>query len=381
MDGTNRLSRRQADQGNIVEQLRFRGFRFVAVSQGIDSISEQADVLMTVHGLMDSLYIKELGKKTHRGLEGQILRGNHAGGRCYGYRSERSEEGVRLVVNEAEAPIVRRIFEMSASGLSLKSIARTLNVEGVASPRRSNGCGPATWCPTAIRAMLRNELYVGKRVWNRRRWIKGPGTNKRVYRARPRDEWKLVDQPELRIITAGLSQGVLERQQLLADVYGRAGAGIHKARSSSYLLTGFLKCGLCGGNLIIVQGKGKNTRQKHYGCSQNFNRGACSNGLRIPQDVVESNYFRGLQQEVLTPAVVDYTTREFLRRIREGDSKQPDEVARLHARKLEVEGELARLVAAVGEIGTRRSFLRRPSSRSRSWRGFRPRSRPAPFLG
>ena len=194
---------------------------------------------MTFHGLMDSIYLKELGKKTHRGLEGQILRGNHAGGRCYGYRIETSEEGVRLVVNEAEARIVLRIFEMSASGLSLKSIARTLNVEGVASPQRSNGSGPATWCPTAIRAMLRNELHVGKRVWNRRRWIKRPGTNKRVYRERPRDEWKVVDQPELRIITAGLWQGVLERQQLLADVYGRAGAGIHKASSSSYLLTGF----------------------------------------------------------------------------------------------------------------------------------------------
>ena len=63
--------------------------------------------------------------------------------------------------------------------------------------------------------MLRNELHVGKRVWNRRRWIKRPGTNKRVYRERPRDEWKVVDQPELRIITAGLWQGVLERQQLL----------------------------------------------------------------------------------------------------------------------------------------------------------------------
>ena len=44
----------------MADQLRFAGFRFVAVSQGIDSASEQADVLMTVHGLVDSLYLKEL---------------------------------------------------------------------------------------------------------------------------------------------------------------------------------------------------------------------------------------------------------------------------------------------------------------------------------
>jgi DNA invertase Pin-like site-specific DNA recombinase len=41
IDDTSRLSRRQADQSNMVDQLRFAGFRFVAVSQGIDSISEQ----------------------------------------------------------------------------------------------------------------------------------------------------------------------------------------------------------------------------------------------------------------------------------------------------------------------------------------------------
>jgi len=60
IDDTSRLSRRQADQANIIDQLRFAGFRLVAVSQGIDTASEQADVLMTVHGLVDSLYIKEL---------------------------------------------------------------------------------------------------------------------------------------------------------------------------------------------------------------------------------------------------------------------------------------------------------------------------------
>jgi DNA invertase Pin-like site-specific DNA recombinase len=88
IDDTSRLSRRLADQANIIDQLRFAGFRLVAVSQGIDTASEQADVLMTVHGLVDSLYIKELAKKTHRGLEGRVLSGLHAGGRCFGYRNE-----------------------------------------------------------------------------------------------------------------------------------------------------------------------------------------------------------------------------------------------------------------------------------------------------
>ena len=69
VDDTSRISRSLADTVRLREDLNFRGIRFVAVSQGIDS-DEQSDVMMTVHGLVDSLYIKELAKKTHRGLEG-----------------------------------------------------------------------------------------------------------------------------------------------------------------------------------------------------------------------------------------------------------------------------------------------------------------------
>lgn len=205
--------------------------------------------------------------------------------------------------------------------------------------------------------MLRNELYTGKIVWNRRKWIKRPGTNKRVPRERPRNEWKTVQRPELRIVSPELWQRVQQRQGILAEVYGRAGTGIHKASSSEYLLTGFVKCGLCGGNMIIVAGKGKHTKRKHYGCGVNFNRGACANDLRIELDVLEANYFRRLQTEILTPEVLDYTTREFLRRIREREDGRPDELATLRARQREMEAELGRLAAAVAQIGHSKVLL------------------------
>ena len=166
---------------------------------------------MTVHGLVDSLYVKELAKKTHRGLEGKVLRGLHAGGRCYGYSSVPTSDGVRLEINENEAKVVNRIFEMSASGYSLKAIAKTLNTDGVRSPRPRAGKRYASWCPTAIQAMLRRELYAGKLVWNRSRFVKAPGTNKRLRRARPPNEWRTTERPELRIVSDSLWQRVRQR--------------------------------------------------------------------------------------------------------------------------------------------------------------------------
>src|SRR5712692_10078187 len=284
VDDTSRISRNLSDAVQLFERLKFAGVRVIAVSQGIDTHSEQADVLVTVHGLVDSLYVKELSKKTHRGLEGAFLRGLRAGGRCYGYRNVPVEGGgVRLEIEEPEAEVVRRIFQMSANGTSLKKIAYRLNAEKLPAPRPRAGSKLASWCPSAIREMLRRELYIGRVVWNRSRFIKVPGTNKRVSRPRPKNEWRIVERPELKIVSDDLWQAVQARQATLQKLYAGQGQGLlNRSASSGNLLTGFLKCGQCGANLVIVTGR----RRRHamYGCPQHFYRGACANGLTIRQE-------------------------------------------------------------------------------------------------
>ena len=60
VDDTSRISRSLSDAVQLFEKLRIAGLRVIAVAQGIDTKSEQADVLVTVHGLVDSLHVKEL---------------------------------------------------------------------------------------------------------------------------------------------------------------------------------------------------------------------------------------------------------------------------------------------------------------------------------
>jgi site-specific DNA recombinase len=56
IDDTSRLTRKLADAWNLYERLTFAGIRLVAVSQGVDSESSQAEILFGVHGLIDSVY-------------------------------------------------------------------------------------------------------------------------------------------------------------------------------------------------------------------------------------------------------------------------------------------------------------------------------------
>lgn len=180
--------------------------QLIAVSQGISSDNEQSEMLVTVHGLVDSLYVRELAKKIHRGMEGLALRGLHTGGRTFGYETVTlgAGAGEKLVINPSEAEIVRRIFELSGGGQSLKRIARMLNAEHVQSPRARRDRVGGEWCPTAIREMLKNELYIGRVVWNRSKFVKVPGTNKRQRRMRPESEWMRSENSELAIVSKEL---------------------------------------------------------------------------------------------------------------------------------------------------------------------------------
>ena len=86
VDDSSRIARDIADAIRVMQQFKFLGIRLIYISQGIDSDSEQADALVAVHGLIDSMYLKELAKKVKRGLAGQMDRGFSTGARSYGYR-------------------------------------------------------------------------------------------------------------------------------------------------------------------------------------------------------------------------------------------------------------------------------------------------------
>jgi hypothetical protein len=323
----------------------------LALSQGIDSQSEQADVLLSVRGLVDSLYIKELAKKTHRGLEGRALLGLCTGGRCFGYDNIAEGGCIRQQVNPSEAAIVQRIFEMAAEGGSLKVIARKLNDERVSSPRPRAGKQYATWCPTAIRAMLRRELYARRVIWNRSRFVKAPGSNKRLRRERPKNEWRIVERPELRIINEALWTTVQRRIERIAEQFKGKRPGLYnRAASSPYLLTGFLKCGSCGASLAVVTGRKKGGHGK-YGCPQNFYRGACSNNLKEGADVVEERLLAGLQRSVLRPEVVDYALQEFERQLSASLADLSTGLDRMRERRDAIQQELDRLIAAIASVG------------------------------
>lgn len=133
LEGLDRLSREVGEAETVTKRIEHRGVRIVGLADGYDSHAAGRKVLRIARGLVNELYLDDLACKTRRGLQGQLARGYHVGGVCYGYRSQPSADGRGrvLVVDEPQADVVRRIYSDFAGGASARGIVHALNAEGI----------------------------------------------------------------------------------------------------------------------------------------------------------------------------------------------------------------------------------------------------------
>jgi site-specific DNA recombinase len=372
VDDTSRLARNTEDSLRTVAIFKFNNVAVVSVSQGIDSRQKSARQLLTLNAMIDEQYIVGVADKVHRGQEGRVLQGLVAGGRCHGYRNIPIEDptkmakygrpaviGVRAEIDEEQAAVIVRIFEMCAEGMSLAQIAKTLNAEGVVSPQLSRNRKQRSWGTSSIREMLYNERYRGILVWNRTQKVRNPETGKKVSRPRPASEWKRVEVPEWRIITEELwkraHDSYAERKRHFSALTTKS--GVSKASTSKYLFSGLIVCGECGANLVIVSGDGKRAYKK-YGCPSHRYRGTCTNGVMIRLDRLEEQLLRYIESEILTNEMAAYTVglfeQELNKRLDEMVAQSEDYKSAAENLRRERDGIRAkaeRIVSAISETG------------------------------
>ena len=314
-EALDRISRDQADVATLFKHLQFAGVPIVTLAEG--QISE---LHVGLKGTMNALFLKDLAAKTHRGLRGRVEDGKSGGGLCYGYKVIQQIDGrgqpVRgdREINPAEAEVVRRVFRDFAAGVGPRTIARMLNDEGVPGP---NG---KPWGDITIRGhvkrgtgLVNNELYVGRLIWNRLRYVKDPSTGKRVSRLNPESAWITTEVPELRIVDDALWLAVRARQAEIAEQYANVAEAVREhyernrlsgTRRPRSLLSGLIFCGCCGGPYSL---RGAD----RFACSNHIGKGTCSNGRTIPRAELESRVLAGLKDRMMSPEVAAEAMRAY----------------------------------------------------------------------
>lgn len=329
-ESLDRFSRDQEGTASLFKRLTFAGVKIVTVSEG-----DIGHLHVGLTGTMNALYLHELAQKTRRGLRGRIEAGKSAGGVCYGYQVvpayEGQPRGERVIV-EVEADIVRRIFREFVDGVSPRSIAIRLNGEGIAGPM-AGAWGPSTIHGHASRGtgILNNELYVGRLVWNRLRYIKDPENGKRVSRLNPAIAWIVTGVPQLRIVDEELWQAAKARQLETTKRLQAAGGGIVHARRPWHLFSGLTRCAACGGGYVTSSTAGGGVLV----CFNARARGTCANRRRIGRLELERRVLTAMQVRLFDPGMFEEFCQAFTARLEE---RRREHVAQLAGAKRELAG-------------------------------------------
>lgn len=332
-ESLDRFSRDQEHTAGIFKRLTFAGVRIVTVSEG-----DIGHLHIGLKGTMNALYLHELAQKTRRGLRGRVEAGKSGGGLSYGYRVVRSASGERgdLEIDIEEADVVRRLCHAYVDGVSPKGIAKRLNAEGIMGP------GGRAWSPSTIHGhrrrgtgILNNELYVGRRVWNRLHYVKDPDTGRRISRINPPSEWVVSDVPHLRIVDDELWKAVKTRQAETRNLIVQSGV-LMRARRPRHLFSGLTTCGSCGGGFVLT---GKGT----LACFNARDRGTCTNRRTIKREDLEDRVMRAMQKRLFDPeAYTEFCagfSEEWARLRREHQArlaKAPREIAAVKRRAREI---------------------------------------------
>lgn len=337
-ESVDRLSRDIEDIAALHKRFTWLGIRIVTLLEG-----EISELHVGLKGTMSALYLKDLSRRTHRGLEGKALAGESTGGKAYGYdvTPRYDEKGKRIggltSLNPDESAVVRRIFEdFALNKRSPKRIAVQLNKEGILAQ------GGRTWSASTIygnrargTGILNNELYVGIKIWNKQRFTKDPDTGRTNGRLNDESAWIRTEVPHLRIISDQLWQAVKARQEetaLEGDFRGK--------RRPRRLFSFLLRCGECDGGYAKIS-------KTHYGCSTLRNKGTCNNHLPMSEKVLEAAVLGALTERLMQPELCALFCKEYTEHLnrlrREADASRQTAVAEL----AQCEKKIARLIEAI----------------------------------
>lgn len=295
-----RFSRSKYDNAIYKHKLQQNGVKVISATESISNTPEGA----LMEGLLEmfaEMYIKDLSEKVKRGMRESILKGNFIGGRTlFGY----SVINKKVVVNEEQAKVVKKVFSDYANGKSKQEIKKELNKLNIKTNSNSQ------FSLQSLQNMLSNEKYVG------------------IYKSKLADN----DNYYPPIISLEVFKKVQERLRFNKR---------HSRNKENYLLRGKVYCGICGNIMVGTSGTSK-TQAKHcyYACSQKNKFHNCTKKNEKKQDL-ESKVIDFILKRILEPKTIDYLADQVLKAYEQ--SLSSDAIKQYEKKIAEIEKEFDKI--------------------------------------
>lgn len=304
-----RFARNRYDSALYKHKLKQHGVRVISAMENVG----EGDESILLEALLEAsaeYYSMDLRKKIKRGQRENIAKGLYCGGSvAFGYKAENG----KLVPDEKTAPIIRRVFDLYASGVQMKEIVKEMRSRGVKTQR-----GGEVTHSTFTRA-LTNTVYIGKYMYKGQEipGMAAPIIDEAVfYRAAER-------------LKSNKRATVTERTKV------------------EYLLHGKAFCGKCGGHMIGASGTSK-TGDKHYyyACIGRRKKMGCTKANE-KKDFIEWYVVEQTLQYVLAPERLRYIAKAVVEEYKkEFGATQEEELVKAIKR---YDREMEKLVDAIVE--------------------------------
>ncbi len=251
------------------------GIRFIAIQDNVytENRDSGAMEMMPIMNVFNEWHAANTSKKIRAVRRSNAKEGIYTAKKAsYGYKMGTDKKRAP-VIDEETAPIVKRIFEMYASGMSPRKISEILNLEGIPSPATyaytQSGQKPkpnvvGLWTAVTIREMLNKIIYIGHMP--QLRWTSLSYKNHKRFR-KDESEWTVVYNNHEPIISHELWDKVQERKKSVAQ-------GRKTKVGYTHPLSGFLICADCGNKMkLCTSVSRKGTRLYHFDCGHHLRYG------------------------------------------------------------------------------------------------------------
>ena len=345
-----RLGRDYLKVGQVMEILRQRGVRLIAINDGVDSLKGDDD-FTPFRNIMNEFYARDTSRKIRSVFKSKGMSGKHLTGTViYGYLWDEKRE--HWLVDEEAAEVVRRIFSLTMEGYGPYRISKLLSEAKVEIPavhlaRFDEGVNrtkpvkdPYGWGSSTIVSILKKREYLGHTVnFKTRKHFK----DKKSHYV-DESEWTIFENTHEAIIdqeTFDNVQRVRGNARRYPDGFGEA-----------YPLTGLMYCADCGGKMYVHRTyNGKRVPQ--YTCGQ---YGKYPIGSLCPtQHRIKAEAVLTLIADMLR-TIAEYSRNdraEFIRTVQETqDAQQTTDISKKRKRLAAAQkraGELERLICKIYE--------------------------------
>lgn len=248
-----RFGRNYVEAGMYVQRFTDSNIRFIAADDNYDSLVNSDDLLFPIKNVVNEMYARDVSKKTKAAKKAKAGDGQFIGSKApFGYKIDPNDRH-HLIVDEPAAQVVKRIFRLASEGVGYNKMAKIFREEKVLTPiayfnlnnpdyfKSDYWRKEFDWHVTSIRAILNNEVYLGKLVYGKQR-NKSMKSKEKV--RNPKEDWIVVENCHEPIIT----------QELWDTVHKILNAKHRPAKAGEVqMFAGLLYCSDCGHCLTYSQ--------------------------------------------------------------------------------------------------------------------------------